>query len=163
MTARLDDKRWWNDDMISIEDFLLFADRTLDGWERVVGRLDDETINARPAEGANSVFVLVTHMAGATRFWTEHIILGLDSDRDRDAEFIASGSVDEAIGVIRNTRSLLHELAPDLAKATVLANHPVTATPIAGEWTVGAAMVHVYEELAQHLGHAEVAADVCVN
>ncbi len=146
--------------MISIDDFIVFADRTLDGWERVVTRLDDRTINAEPAPGANSTFVLVTHMAGATRFWTEHIVLGLPTNRDRDAEFVARGTVAEALDTIRSTRAGLDQLATALAEATHLSVTPETQTPLAGTWTVGAAMIHVYEELAQHLGHAELTADV---
>ena len=49
---------------------------------------------------------------------------------------------------------------PLLDAATELTEIPQTQTPLAGEWTVGAALIHAYEELAQHLGHLEVTADL---
>ena len=56
--------------------------------------------------------------------------------------------------------ALLEELRPEMAAATELAHTASTQTPLDGEWTVGAALIHAYEELAQHLGHLEMTADV---
>ena len=55
---------------------------------------------------------------------------------------------------------LLTDRRPVLAAATELTEIPKTQIPLAGEWTVGAALIHAYEELAQHLGHLEVTADL---
>lgn len=147
--------------MISIDDFLLFADRTLDGYRRALERLDDESVNTVPALPApNSPFQLVAHSVAATRWWTDHIVLGNPSDRHRPAEFEATGSVDEAREAIDALQTLLHRLALELADATDIAGEPRTQQALGAEWTVGACMIHAYEELAQHLGHLEITVDL---
>ncbi len=147
--------------MISIDDFLLFADRTLDGFRRALERLDDESVNALPAlPSPNSPFQLVAHSVAATRWWTDHIVLGNPSDRDRPAEFEAAGPVEEALAAVDDLQALLHRLGPELAGATDIAGEPRTQQALGAEWTVGACMIHSYEELAQHLGHLEITVDL---
>ncbi len=147
--------------MISIDDFLVFADRTYDGFGRALDRLDDTSVNALPdLPSPNSAFQLVVHTVAAVDWWTSHIILGHPSDRNRPAEFEATGTRAEAQHALATSRAKLHELGPALAGATTYVNQPQTEEPLAGEWTVGACMVHVYEELAQHLGHLELTVDL---
>lgn len=150
---------------ISMTDFLVFSDRTLDGFGRAIGRLDDSTINARPSAlpQANTPFALVTHSFGAIDWWAGHIILGEPSDRDRDGEFTATGTCAEALAACDDARRRLHGWAPLLDAAADLAVAPQTQMPLAGEWTVGAALIHIYEELAQHLGHLEITVDLLTN
>ena len=63
--------------------------------DRALGRFDDHTVNRRPhGDETNSAAVLVTHACASAVFWFEHVGLGRDSDRDRDAEFIAESTVD---------------------------------------------------------------------
>ena len=82
---------------ITVDDFLLFCDRTIDGYREALERLDDDLINAvPPIPGANTPYRLVVHALGACDWWTSHIVLGHPSDRDRDAEFVATGTVTDA-------------------------------------------------------------------
>ena len=147
--------------MIEIDDFLLFCDRTFDGYRRALERLDDDTVNAVPdLPSPNSPFQLVIHAVSAAHWWTAHITLGQPVDRDRPAEFEASGTIDEALAALDQAQLQLHEDAPELAIATELAEPPQTQTPLGKPWTVGAALIHTYEELAQHLGHLEITVDL---
>ena len=147
--------------MITTDDFVLFCGRTIDGMARAIGRLDDETVNLRPdLESANTPFQLVTHALGACTWWTEHIVCGLDVERDRDAEFTATGTVDELLRCTTESKRRLDELAPTLEQATAVHGSPRTSLPLGREWTVGAALIHAYEELAQHLGHLEITVDL---
>ena len=147
--------------MISIDDFLLFADRTLDGFRRSLARLDDSTVNRKPdLPGSNSPYQLVVHTMSAVDWWTSHIVLGEPSDRDRPAEFEAAGTVAELRSVLDTGQAKLHDLADRLDAATVAVNKPETQTPLAREWTVGACLIHAYEEMAQHLGHLELTVDL---
>jgi hypothetical protein len=147
--------------MIPLDDLLLFCNRTLDGYERAVADLTDAQINELPPlADPNSSFQLVTHALGAGRWWLAHIICGHDVDRDRDGEFTAVGTTADALANIADFRKLLHELAPELAAATELSNKAATQEPLRAPWTVGAALIHAYEELAQHLGHLEVTTDI---
>lgn len=146
---------------ITVEDFIVFCERTIAGMQRSLARLDDTTVNALPAvPAANSPYQLVTHALAACEWWTAHIICGHPSERDRAGEFTSMGTVD---GLRRRCDAFvvrLRELRPDLEAATELAHEAHTSTPLGREWTVGAAMIHAYEELAQHLGHLEITVDI---
>ena len=85
------------------------------------------------------------------------MVAGDESGRVRGEEFIAAGELHLAVGAWLD---LLTERRPALEAATELTEIPQTQTPLAGEWTVGAALIHAYEELVQHLGHLEVTADL---
>lgn len=147
--------------MIDTAAFLTFCNRTLDGYEQAIGRLSDEQLNERPPiDGASSPFQLVIHAMSATRWWSAHIVCGQPSDRDRDSEFVASGTRSDLTAAIDDVRSMLGELAPEMATATEPANEGVTKKPLGREWTVGDALMHTYEELSQHLGHLEMTADL---
>lgn len=147
--------------MITVSDFTLFCNRTLDGMDQVVAKMDDEQLNTKPdLPGVNTVFQLVFHATAACTYWVDHIVCGNSTDRDRDAEFESSGTCEDANACSDRLRKLLAERSEQLASITELANLPNTQTPLGQPWTVGAALIHAYEELAQHLGHAEITADL---
>ncbi len=147
--------------MITVDDFVVFCSRTIDGMRRAVSGLSDTEVVRRPAlDGANSPYALVTHALGAAEWWTLHVVLGRHVDRDRDAEFTATGTVDELIRRCDRVEALIVDLAPELASARRLGGRAVTRRPLPVPWTVGAALLHTYEELAQHLGHLEITVDL---
>ena len=147
--------------MISVDDFLLFCNRTLDGYDRALAGLDDETVNALPPlPDPNSAYQLVTHAVGARTWWTARVVCGHEVERDRHGEFNTAGTADDARKKLADFRRLLAELGPELATASELAIIPNTQTPLGAPWTVGAALIHVYEELAQHLGHLQITVDL---
>lgn len=146
---------------ITVDDFLLFSERTIDGMRTSLERLDDETVNTQPPLPApNSPYQIVRHALGACEWWTSHIICGHPTDRDRDAEFLSSGTVAQLQAQADALVTRLRRLRPELAAATELAHVARTSIPLADEWTVGGAMIHAYEELAQHLGHLEITVDL---
>ena len=146
---------------ISIDDFVRFCGRTIGGMHRALDRLDDTTVNTAPdLTGANTPFQLTTHALAATEWWTAHIVCGRPSDRIRADEFASSGTVGELHRRADDLVALLHDLAPELRAATDLAHPAHTRVPPDGDWTVGAALLHAYEELAQHLGHLEITVDI---
>lgn len=147
--------------MITVDDFLLFTRRTVAGTLAAVDRLGDERVNARPdLPGVSTPYQLVTHAFAAAEYWCAHVVCGHPTDRIRDDEFRAAGSVADLHLAAEVLLARLDELAPELAAATELAHPPKTQTPLEGEWTVGAAVIHAYEELAQHLGHLEMTVDL---
>jgi len=146
---------------ITIDDFEVFCRRSLAGVLGVVDRLGDELVNARPEQtGGSSPYALVTHIVGACEWWVGHMVVGDPSTRVRDDEFTATGTVAELHVLVDDWLELLHQRKPAITRATELSAVPQTQTPLQGEWTVGAALLHAYEELAQHLGHLEVTADL---
>jgi len=147
--------------MITIDDFEVFCRRSFAGVLSVVDRLGDDRINERPRVTAgSSPYALITHILGACEFWVGHMVLGEESTRVRDDEFTASGTTADLHRAVGDWLERLSERKPRLADATELFAVPQTQTPLQGEWTVGAALIHAYEELAQHLGHLEVTADI---
>jgi len=147
--------------VIGIDDFLVFSDRTLEGMRQAIDGLTHEEINwLPPLPDPNSAYQLVIHATSAAQWWTSHVVLGGPVDRDRDAEFVSSGSTAEAVEAIDRLQRHLHELGPQLAAADNLAVEIQRDDPPTEPWTVGAAMIHVYEELAQHLGHLEITVDL---
>ena len=147
--------------MITVDDFLRFSERTLEGFRSALERLDESTVNASPAlPDPNSPYQLVMHTVSAVDWWTSHIILGNPTDRDRPAEFTATGSLVDAIALIGGCEEKLRELAALLATATDIAPGPRAEQELGPEWTVGACLIHAYEEMAQHLGHLEITVDL---
>ena len=132
-----------------------------DRFTELSGYSKDELINQHPPHtGGSTPYALVTHILGACEWWVGHMVAGDESHRVRGDEFTASGSVAELHAAVTDWLELLTVRRPALAAATELTEIPKTQTPLAGEWTVGAALIHGYEELAQHLGHLEVTADL---
>lgn len=146
--------------MLTPRAYLTFCDDALDAYAGVVRELGDARVNASlpGVEGSNSAFVLVAHVVGVMGRWGRTVNRGIVVARDRDAEFTAAGSVDEALSLLESGRARLHEdaLAADLAAPPV--NPPVDRD--GGYATQGEVLLHVYEELAQHLGQLEVTRDV---
>ena len=86
---------------------------------------------------------------------------GVVVPRDRDAEFTSTGTVEAALALLAAGRVALHE---DVAAASP--DEPPASPPAGGDAdesglrTQGGVLLHVYEELAQHLGQLEVTRDV---
>ena len=148
--------------MITAEEYLDHCDRALDEYASVVRTLGDDLVNARldGVPGSNSAFALVAHVVGVMAYWGRTVNRGIPVPRDRDAEFTATGSVEQALALVDAGRARFHD---DVAAATP--GDPPLDPPAADDgWQApgsqGAVLLHVYEELAQHLGQLEVTRDV---
>lgn len=148
--------------MISTEDFLWYVDDALDAMVEIVVSLGDDLANRAPdLAGANSPFAILTHCLGVIEFWAGQVVAGREISRDRPAEFVASGEVDELAARARRQREQLGRdlaaLEPDAPpRGDVGADD--RATPIGR--TQGGALFHIYEELAQHRGQLELTRDI---
>jgi hypothetical protein len=147
--------------VITPESYLSFCDEALDAYAVIVRELGDSLVNASVAslEGSNSAFVLVTHVVGVMGRWGRTVNRGIVVPRDRDAEFIATGTVEEALSLLEAGRARLHEDVRACDPTAAPANPPVGRDGTAYA-TQGDVLLHVYEELAQHLGQLEVTRDV---
>ena len=148
--------------MITTDDMLRFVDDALDGIVEIVSDLGDEMANTRlEIPGANSPFAVLTHCLGVMEFWGGHVIAGRVIERDRAAEFRAQGDVAALVVRTREARSRLHDdlaaLDPPAPPRGVVTG-PDARLPLGR--TQGGALVHIYEELAQHRGQLEVTRDV---
>ena len=93
-------------------------------------------------------------------FWAGYVVCGRPVERDRAAEFTASGSVESLVDRVPAAkgqfRADIAELEPYAGPRGALRpgndDHPQKRTQ-------GGALLHVYEELAQHLGQMEISRD----
>ena len=146
---------------ISVDDFITFCHRTIEAMRDEVARFDDETINLAPElPGANSGYVIVHHALSACRWWTATVVCGQPSDRDRNAEFSSTGTCAQLEQRAVDLMRTLTSLRDPMTDASALTIDPAPEMPLDGPWTVGAALIHAYEELAQHLGHLQITADL---
>jgi Protein of unknown function (DUF664) len=148
--------------MISLEDLLWYVEEALAAMSGIVADLGDELANQRiDAPDANSPFAVLTHCLGVIEYWGGEVIADRPIDRDREAEFRASGPVADLLARVAVTRA---QLTRDLAGLDPAAapRGPVdaedAATPVGR--TQGGVLLHIYEELAQHRGQLEVTRDV---
>lgn len=147
--------------IISDDEFLYFTDRALDKMARILRDLGDDLANTTPElPGANSPFAIVTHCLGVAEYWAGHVVAGRAVERDRDAEFTASGQVSDLLTRVEATKRQLRE---DLGAADFAApprNEPHQSTWRPPVLSQAGALVHVYEELAQHLGQLDITSDL---
>lgn len=148
--------------MISRDDYLYFIDQQLDAMIAMVEELGDGLANRTlDIAGSNSPYAILTHCLGVIEYWGGHVVAGRPSNRDRAAEFTASGAVADLVARARTSRS---RLAQDVAAAELdlpARNSPGpenAAVPIGR--TQGGALVHIQEELARHRGHMDITRDL---
>lgn len=148
--------------MISIDDFLYYVDNALDAMVRIVSELGDDLANRRlDVPGANSPFAILTHCLGVMEYWGGEIVAGRAIVRDRSAEFRATGSVADLAHRAERAR---RQLRADIAAIDPFG--PPRGSPRAMDSTLplartqGGALLHIYEELAQHRGQLEITRDV---
>ncbi|MFT4085781.1 MAG: DUF664 domain-containing protein [Gordonia sp. (in: high G+C Gram-positive bacteria)] len=142
---------------------LRIADELFAGIDDVLEDCDDQTVNAKPAGApqVNSVFALVTHIDGMLGFWGGSVVAGESIPRDRDAEFTATGTVEQARALVARSRErlprwirlALTEGIADRSPVGTTRSDVATATP---EFVV----LHMLRELAQHTGHLQICRDV---
>ena len=138
----------------------IYFDQAFRGMHRVLDRLDDDLVNQRPhGSSTNTVAALVTHCCGVAPFWLEHVGLGEPTERDRDAEFRAEATVPELRNRIDELRSRCEELLGRLETTPSATYHELRAELPGGDRSDAAIVLHVLEELFQHLGHLELTAD----
>jgi Protein of unknown function (DUF664) len=148
--------------MISIDDFLYYVDGALEGMVGIVSELGDDLANRRPdLPGANSPFAILTHCLGVMEYWGGEVVAGRSIVRDRPAEFRATGRVAE---LRDRTERARRQLRTDVAALEPFG--PPRGEPPAGDSTLplgrtqGGALLHLYEELAQHRGQMEITRDL---
>lgn len=148
--------------MITNEQYLYFTGRALGGMTEIVAGLGDDLANRKPAlDGANSPYALLNHCLGVVSYWAGSLVAGRAVPRDRAGEFTASGPVGP---LLAQARVVAAQLAGDVAAAEP--RMPLHGNPRADfqgpdrNLDQGAALLHVYEELAQHHGQMQILRDV---
>src|ERR1700681_2466592 len=148
---------------VSATDYLWFADLALESMAAIVEELGDELANRRPPfRDANSPYVILTHCLGVMEYWAGATVAERPIERDRDAEFRATGDV---AGLLGRTEVARRRLREDIAGLDVDASAPPAGVqpdpdePVPYAQAKGAVLLHVLEELFQHLGQMEITRD----
>ena len=126
----------------------------------VVDRLGDDRVNDRPlGPDTNAVAALVVHCCAVTEFWTGHVALGRPASRDRESEFSTTATVAELHALVESTLAQVTEDLTAIDAGRVQPDRTGRQFLEGGDQSDGAIVLHVLEELYQHLGHMELAAD----
>src|SRR6266536_2912318 len=92
-----------------------YVDRAVEAMAGIVGDLGDDLANTRPGlPGANSPYAILRHCLGVMEFWGGHVVAGRTVDRDRAAEFRASGP---AAGLIAGAQEAQRRFRADIVTA----------------------------------------------
>jgi hypothetical protein len=123
--------------------------------------LSEADLNRAPnLRGANSPYVIVTHVLGNMRAWCLGIICGQDLRRDRPAEFASRGT-HEGLGVAARDLAAEIDAAFQELDPKTLGDRFVPAQELWGEGTPREiarrdAFAHVLEHAGIHLGHLQL-------
>jgi uncharacterized damage-inducible protein DinB len=147
---------------VSVADFLWFVDAALDVMAIIVRELGDDLANRRPdLEGANSPYAILTHCLGVMEYWGGATVADRPISRDRAAEFTAHGPVDELLQRAAAARERLEADLEGLDSMAVPPHvHRDPDEPVPYHERKGSVLLHVLEELFQHLGQMELTRDL---
>jgi len=130
--------------------------------------LSEAQLNWKPAiDGGNSVYVIATHTLGNARAFVLGISCGQPLERDRPAEFRASGR--DAAELMAQGRRLSDDIEAALAglSASELGRRLVPQQSLWGEGqaqeiSVREAILHVVEHASIHLGQLQITRDLAL-
>lgn len=154
-------------------------DAEIDGYRRqiqsLLGRvcaclqgLSEAQLNWRPPmPGANSAYVIAAHTLGNVQTWVLGIACGWSIERDRPAEFRASGP--DAADLTAQARRLsddidaaLAALAPSALDQRLLPPQSLFGEGELIEISVREALLHVVEHASLHLGQLQITRDLAL-
>lgn len=147
---------------IKPEQLLPYMNFALDGMLGCAEDLGDDRVNLKPdLDGANSPYVILYHCVQVSHWWVGTMCADREMIRDRDGEFVASGSLADLRRLVAAAKQeLLEDLAHIDVDAPICRPHLFPEGASARSWTRGECLIHAYEELAQHHGHMEITRDI---
>ncbi len=129
----------------------------------VADRLGEPKVNDRPlGPRTNAVAALIIHCCEVTEFWLGHVGLGRPSHRDRESEFTRTATMAQLHAMVDATLVTARADLDRIFRGDTQADRTGFMFLIGGDESDGALVIHVLEELYQHLGHMEIAADALI-
>ena len=140
-----------------------YVDRAVDHMMGIVTGLGDDLANRKPAlPGANSPYAILRHCLGVMEFWGGEVVAGREVIRDRAAEFRSHGPVADlataahkALGQFRADAATADFAGP--TRGGTAHEKQLDALEFTSQ---GHVLLHVLEEVTQHLGQMEITRDV---
>jgi uncharacterized damage-inducible protein DinB len=148
-----------------IETYNKYVRKQIDDILTALNGLNEEQLNQRPGvDGANSAYVIATHVLGNARAWVLGIACGQPLSRDRPAEFASSGSHESLDKAATALFSEMDQAVGKLNPAT-LGDRFVPRQELWGEGEPHEiarreAFAHVIEHAAMHLGQIHLTRDL---
>ena len=147
---------------ISVDAVVSYVDRAVDQMMGIVTGLGDDLANRKPAlPGANSPYAILRHCLGVMEFWGGEVVAGREVIRDRSAEFRSHGPVADLAAAARKALDQFHAdaatadfAAPPRGGTEHRKTHELEFT------SQGHVLLHVLEEVTQHLGQMEKSRDM---
>jgi hypothetical protein len=139
-----------------------YVDRAVDQMVDIIGGLGDELANRRPGlPGANSPYAILRHCLGVMEFWGGQVVAGRTIERDREAEFEATGSIASLVVAAQQVKGTFRaDAAAADPGAPPRGSHPGMGADELELLSQGSALLHVLEEVTQHLGQMELTRDI---
>jgi uncharacterized damage-inducible protein DinB len=135
-----------------------YFDRLVDlhlSIQEILDLLPQDALDWQPGPDIPSICVLVTHIAGAERYWIGDVAAGDSSNRDREAEFntkgVGKGALKVSLDQIEEyARQFLATLPLDDLDSVCISSRD------GKPFTVAWALLHALEHTAIHLGHIQI-------
>jgi uncharacterized damage-inducible protein DinB len=137
-----------------IVDYIDRLHANMAGLEEALTGLPVEALDWSPGPELNSLTVLATHAAGATRYWIGDVVGRDPSNRVREQEFEMSQR-DEAALKARLAEVMDHAQRV-LAGLTAADLGELRGPTRFGDKTVAWALLRALDHLAEHVGHAQM-------
>ena len=122
-------------------------DDALNTWKPAAARDDGHEMNTFAA--------IAIHTVSAGEYMTLHDVGGQPMERDRDAEFVATGTYDEIEARYRRWLAGVQDVVAPLTDAD-LDREPATDRYQDRGWRTGEVLFHAIDHTALHLGHLQV-------
>jgi hypothetical protein len=148
-----------------IEAYSKYIGKEIEEILAVLNGLSEEQLNRRPdVPGANSGFVIATHVFGNARAWILGIACGQPLRRDRPGEFASHGTYEElgkaARALSSEIDSALVGLDPTTLGDRLSPSQELWGEGEAHEITRREALAHVLEHASMHLGQIQLTRDL---
>ena len=119
--------------------------------------MGDEAANWRPLpQDTNSVYAILTHIIGVDDFWVRQVITGETLQRDREAEFAASGNLAELVDRWERAWVRTESILGNLTRARLLEIRTIPRRPGFANITLQWIVLHLISHYATHLGHIQL-------
>ena len=150
-----------------IETYSRYIVKQIASIEAALAGLSEAQLNRRPAiDGANSVYVVATHVLGNARAWVLGIACGQPVRRDRPGEFASFGTYADFARAAREIsariESSLASLDPARLDQRLVPPQELWGAGEPQEISIRDALADVLEHASIHLGHIQLTRDLAL-
>jgi hypothetical protein len=122
-------------------------------YKEIVQSVNPAALDFQPGPGFNSICATVTHVAGSQTWWTAAVLGGKSVNRDRPAEFGASGmDAHTLVEKLNESSDIVHRYADPLEVPMLDETRPYRDREV----TVRYILTRVLAHTALHLGHMQI-------